>query len=106
MTDSTTPEHLVTAVPVLDDATVRLTRVRDDVYSNHDHQLDRDVMLLLAADSNRYAQHSAFDFCGYIMHTPDGWREDVWVRHFNVASYMCDDLPTLIAHVVETHGDR
>ena len=75
------------------------------VYSNFDHEFDPAVVAMLAADMRHIAQHAAWDFCGYVARAEAGWREDVWQHNRPVASYVCVDLPLLIAHVVKTYGD-
>lgn len=78
----------------------------DPVYSNFDHVFDEAVAQRLEADESLYAQHASLSFCGYVYHTSEGWQEDVWRYGRNTVSFQCDDLPTMVAHVVATFGSE
>ncbi len=58
------------------------TFARDTVYSNFDHVLDATVVCeLKAAAGEVYAQHAAYNFCGFVWLLPDGrWVNQIW-RH-------------------------
>ena len=50
------------------------------VYSNFDHKLEADVAAELERRPGEiYAQHAAWNFCGYVWRLPDGrWVDQVW----------------------------
>lgn len=75
------------------------------VYSNLNHSLDSNIVANLRADPNEnYAQHSAWDFCGYIFKVDDGWTEVVWRYKSPVVAYRHDDLAELIEFVNSVWG--
>lgn len=57
----------------------------DPVYSNIDHELDEEVVKDLKEFPNkRYAQHAAYNFCGYIWFNGEVFIEEIWVYHKKV----------------------
>lgn len=52
--------------------------IPDGVYTNADHTVDEDVIGQLQGDEGLVAQHSAWDFCGYVYKRGDIWVEEVW----------------------------
>lgn len=76
---------------------------QDAVYSNLNHELDEAVVAELEADSDFYAQHSAWDFCGYVWF--DGrWHEEAWVHGERVATYDGDTVMAVISDANYHHG--
>jgi hypothetical protein len=67
-----------------------------------DHHFNESVMGGLAAGG--VAQHSAWDYCGYVWQTEGGWIETVMCHGSVVATYGADRLAVLIDHVIDTHG--
>lgn len=64
-------------------AAATITRVKakasDAVYSNYDHALDTEVLKELES-GQLFAQHAAWDFCGYVYKDESGWHDEIW-RH-------------------------
>lgn len=59
-----------------------MEKTEDSVYSNIDHKLDKEVkQLLLDNPGKLYAQHDAWDFCGYIWFKDGTWYEEIWRYH-------------------------
>jgi len=69
------------------------------VYSNYERNFKA-----IDWDQGGYAQHAAWDYCGWVWRTEGGWIETVMVYGEVVATYGCADLPTLIDHVIDEHG--
>ena len=52
----------------------------EPIYSNFDHQLDEEIKGQVQANPNKlYAQHAAYNFCGYVWYDGTKWKEEVWV---------------------------
>lgn len=50
------------------------------IYSNVDHVLRDDIVAQLEAHPDWFAQHAAWDFCGWVWRDADGrWHEQVMV---------------------------
>jgi hypothetical protein len=77
----------------------------EDLYTNFTHDLDVAVMFRLRQPL--IAQHSAWDYCGYVWRDRKRrcWVESVYAFHRPVATYACARLRPLITHVLDTHGD-
>jgi len=61
----------------------------DSVYSNFDHALDATVVEQLRADQTLYAQHAAYNFCGYVWFDGEQWHEDV-MRYHEVVEHLVE----------------
>lgn len=82
------------------------TEAEDAVYSNFDHVLDTEVVRQLeAAPGELYAQHAAWNFCGYIWQRPDGmWIERVWRYNAPVSDVIGDTIEDVIEVVLDNYG--
>ena len=49
-----------------------------DIYSNFDHSLNEEVEAVLKANERLFAQHSAWNFCGYVYYANGTWYDEVW----------------------------
>ena len=59
----------------------------DTVYSNFDHLLDEEIAKQLESNSGKvYAQHAAWDFCGYIWHDDGKWYDETLVLWLTTTS--------------------
>jgi hypothetical protein len=75
------------------------------VCSNIDHVIDTDVMMeLLAFPNVRYAQHAAWNFCGYVWHDGELWHEQVWISGLLAESRSDKNLSDLIDAVNNDYG--
>jgi hypothetical protein len=78
----------------------------EPVYRNLDHVLNESVVDQLLSDPGRGAEHTAWNFCGYVWRGPDGrWFEQVWRFNAPVETRSGDDLAELIAGVNDDYGD-
>jgi len=84
------------------------TRQTDNsVYSNFDHELDKDVVdELKAAPGEVYAQHAAWQFCGYVWFDGKDWHEDVWVHGSLAETRSEEKLEDLIDSVNRSYGHK
>ena len=83
------------------------TEIAHAVYSNFDHELDAEVVKdLMSSPDECYAQHAAWNFCGYVWFDGKTWHEDVWVHGNLVQTLSNTDLPALIASVNNEYGDK
>lgn len=73
------------------------------IYSNFDHSFDQHVIDRMT-EPNAFAQHAAWDFCGYVTRMEGGWHEQVWQYGEPIADYAADDLAELILYVVDEWG--
>jgi len=48
------------------------------IRSNFDGILDEEVVAFLIEHPSYYAQHAAWNFCGYVWYSGAGWHEEVW----------------------------
>ena len=76
----------------------------ESVYSNCDHELDEDTAAFLATNPTYYAQHAAWNFCGYVWFAEDLWHDQVWVYGSPVAVVTDPDLRLLIEAVNMEYG--
>jgi len=75
------------------------------VYSNLNHTLDKNIVKLLRENANiLYAQHAAWNFCGYIWFDSKEFKEEVWQYKFLTSVHSNKDIRGLIAEVVGTYG--
>lgn len=91
--------------PVLVDPKKELPLIDDTVYSNLFNEYNEDVIAQVTTGL-AYAQHAAWDFCGYVWFSDGVWCESVWVHRKHVATYMAGELRELIWFVNDTHGWR
>lgn len=77
------------------------------LYSNFDHEFDMEVWARLDKEpSGTVFSHPALEYIGKIWRTEDEkFREQVWRFGSLVAEYESNDLPTLVKHVIQQHGD-
>ncbi len=77
----------------------------DEVYSNLDHDLDAKVAAeLKARPGESYAQHSAYDFCGYVWFGAGRFHEQVWVHRRMVDVLSAGDIEELVEDVNDRFG--
>lgn len=77
----------------------------DTVYSNFDHRLEEDIAKQLEEKSGKaFAQHAAYNFCGYIWHADGKWHDEVWVHGAPVHVYEGDTIKAVIEAAVDQHG--
>lgn len=82
-------------------------RLRPAVYSNFDHELKPDIVKQLEADPNSYAQHAAWDFCGYVWRGADGiWRDEVWQYREPVEVLYSNTIEGAIAFANKKYGAK
>jgi hypothetical protein len=81
------------------------TELRPSVYSNFDHDLDTEVAEKLKEQAGEvYAQHAAWNFCGYIWFENETWHEEVWVHGSAVETRSEEKLEDLIDSVNQSYG--
>ncbi len=71
--------------------------------SNFDHVIDEGLEEQLRAGEH-CAQHSAWDFCGYVWFEDGQFYEEVWRFHQHVATLSADDLRELMEAVNDEYG--
>jgi len=77
----------------------------EPVYSNVNHELDEAVKSQLQVNPNiLYAQHSAWNFCGYIWYDGNKWKEEVWQYKSPVALEKHYTIEELIDEVNDIYG--
>jgi len=77
------------------------------IWSNVEGILDEEIVKRLVL-GDCYAQHAAWDYCGYVWFDPDSetWYEDIWV-HGNRVETLAGDSPTnVIAKALASYGVR
>lgn len=74
------------------------------VYSNFDHVLEAGVEAELLADSTLYAQHAAWDFCGYVWHAAGVWHNEVWRWNSPVEVLTDESCAAVIAQANDKWG--
>jgi len=76
------------------------------VYSNYDHRLDADVAQHLENHPGEvFAQHAAWNFCGYVWRQPDGrWVDQVWQWNAPVEDIFGDTIEDVIRTANEGYG--
>jgi hypothetical protein len=76
-----------------------------DVYSNCDRQFDYKVVVeLLAAPSELFAAHTAWDFYGLVFCDGKEWVEQVWRNKVLVGELRAQTIEELILKVCEEYG--
>lgn len=87
----------------LETVTRRLPGTKESIYSNFDHVIDSAVVEDLKA-GDKFAQHAAWDFCGYVYHDKDGWHEEVWRWGALAKVLHGDSAESVIAQANEEFG--
>ena len=72
--------------------------------SNFDHSIDGELEGALRT-SRVYAQHAAWDFCGYVWFADGQFHEDVWQYNAYTETFTADSLPELMQAVNAEWGD-
>ena len=82
------------------------TELDEAVYSNFDHRTDDAVASELEARPGEvYAQHAAWNFCGYVWRLPDGtWVDQVWRYGAPVEDIKGGTLESVIGRAIEGYG--
>lgn len=84
---------------------VRAEGTEEPVYSNLDHEIDKEVSDMLAKRPNElYSQHSAWSFCGYVWFDGEVWREEIWQWKSLVEVLSADSLEDLIEKANNSYG--
>ena len=77
----------------------------NSAYSNIDHCLEAQVVDALKKDPNKiYAQHAAWNFCGYIWFDGKLWHDQVWVHGNPSHEFEHEDIMELISDVNYEYG--
>jgi len=77
----------------------------ESVYSNFDHELNQTIVAKLQENPNKiYAQHAAWDFCGYIWFDGTLFHERVLRYHQLVAEEKDADIGNLIEKINDRWG--
>jgi len=78
---------------------------KESIYSNFDHELDNKVVKLVETHPNKlYAQHAAWNFCGYVWFNGQQWKEEVWQWNSPVEILVADTIKNLIDSVNAQYG--
>lgn len=73
----------------------------ETVASNCDNSIAAKVKKeLLESPNKKYAQHAAWDFCGYIWHNGKHWVEQIWV-HKSVSAEFCAETIKIVTEKAE-----
>ncbi len=72
--------------------------------SNSDHSIDDGLDAALRKEKD-YAQHAAWDFCGYVWFEGGLFHEEVWQYHVHVDTLSADTLEELMNVVNDKYGD-
>jgi len=85
-----------------------ITQIRpeasDEVYSNFDHSLNAEVVKELET-GDKFAQHSAWNFCGYVYKDQSGWHEEVWRHGSTVETLSGDSVENVIQQANSEYGN-
>jgi len=74
--------------------------------SNFDHSIDEGLEEALKAKLAKvYAQHSAWNFCGYVWFENNTFHEQIWRYNSPVAEMEADSLEALMEAVNSEYGD-
>lgn len=87
-------------------ATLPANCADDAAYSNFDHVLNAEIVRQLeAAPGQLYAEHAAWNFCGYIWQRQDGmWVDQVWRYGAPVQEFLGDKVEAVIEEVLRQYG--
>lgn len=77
----------------------------DEIMSNFDNEINREVEKTLKSGSY-FAQHSAWDFCGYVWWDDNKFKEEVWFYGAHVCTHVAESLEELKESVNNEHGWR
>ncbi len=79
----------------------------DELMSNYDHTVNGEVAKELMENPGVVAQHSAWNFCGYVHYGDDDlWHEEVWIRGAPVKTVSAPDLEALMGLVNGEFGSE
>jgi glutathione peroxidase-family protein len=77
----------------------------EPVYSNLDHELNQEIVTILKNNEGKlYAQHAAWNFCGYIWFKDGKWHEQVLRYHIVVNELSDTDIESLIDEANSLYG--
>ena len=77
------------------------------VMSNMDHAIDAGVARQLKRRPGAvFAQHAAWNFCGYVWYQDSVFMEEVWVFNKYQATYGAETLDKLMRDVNEVYGQE
>ena len=77
------------------------------VYSNFDHRLNTKVFLKLKNNPNQFkAQHSAWNFFGYIWFDGIKWKEEIWTYHSLQEILEAEEIEDVIYEANEKYGGQ
>ncbi len=78
----------------------------DGVYSNCFHEgVDHEVASELKANPGKaYAQHAAYNFCGYVWFSAGQFHEQIWVHRRMVEVLSADEIEELIENANDQYG--
>ena len=82
-----------------------LASAQDDLMTNFDNSIDRDVRALVDAGTH-YGAYTARDFMGYIWKTPEGYTAEIWCFHVHVDTIVASTLEELKAEASATYGGQ
>jgi hypothetical protein len=89
----------------IETVTRRLPSASDAVYSNFDHMLESAIVEELNG-GDKFAQHAAWNFCGYVYRDENGWHEEVWMNGSPVEMLHGDSVESVIAQANEKFGNN
>ena len=74
------------------------------VYSNFDHELDKEIMAQLMANPKCFARHAAWNFNSLVWFDGKLWHEEVWRYNCPMREYTGEDLKELIDEINDEYG--
>ena len=75
-----------------------------ECYTNFDHDKHALENELVEANGDAYAQHSAYDFCGYIYYKNGVFYEEIWQYNSKVNLMRNNNMEALIFEACDNYG--
>ncbi len=76
------------------------------VYSNCDHELDKEIVKELKENPGEQEQHAAWDFCGYISWNGKQWENEIWRHNYIIEVIKGDEIMNVINDANDKYGSE